>query len=68
MSDRVTGLAGVLVWTTHDRYPAMRRFYVETIGLAPRSDRAEFVSFAWGPQDVRLSISVHDGIEGRARS
>lgn len=70
MSDRVTGLAGVLVWTTRERYPAMRRFYVETLGLVPRSDRAEFVSFAWGAgagMDVRLSISVHEGVQGAAR-
>lgn len=75
MSERITGLAGVLVWTTRDRYPAMRRFYVETLGLAPRSDRDAFVSFAWGtdvgagagPQDVRLSISVHAEVAGAAR-
>ena len=67
MSDRVTGLAGVLLWTTHDRYPAMRRFYLETIGLVPRSDRAEFVSFTWGADDVRLSISVHAEVQGDAR-
>ena len=29
-------LAGVLVWTTHERFEAMRRFYVETVGLTPR--------------------------------
>lgn len=45
---RITGLAGVLLWTARERYSAMRRFYVETLGLVPRSDRAEFVSFAWG--------------------
>lgn len=68
MSDRITGLAGVLVWTTAARFPALRRFYVETLGLAPRSDRAGFVSFAWGPPpgDVRLTVSVHDAIVGAA--
>lgn len=68
--DRIAGLAGVLVWTTRDRFPAMRRFYVETLGLIPRSDRATFVSFAWGAEaglDVRLSIAVHAGVEGTAR-
>ena len=127
---RITGLAGVLLWTTGERYAAMRRFYIDTLGLAPRTDRAEFVSFAWGgipgggtgaasppeieaaweryddvrsalrralfirgssrrdellraseearahivralagagPQDVRLTISVHGDIEGAAR-
>lgn len=71
MSDRITGLAGVLLWTTAARYPALRRFYIEVLGLEPRSDRAEFVSFAWGaaagPHNVRLSISVHEGLEGVAR-
>ena len=70
MSDRITGLAGVLLWTTRERYPAMRAFYIDTIGLMPRSDRANFVSFTWGADvgvDMRLSISVHADIEGAAR-
>ncbi|MDA0302227.1 MAG: hypothetical protein DWG80_03910 [Chloroflexi bacterium] len=71
MSDRITGLAGVVIWTTHERYPAMRAFYVDTLGLAPRSDRPDFVSFVLSapgcPDDVRLNVSVHREVEGAAR-
>ncbi|MFA7249905.1 MAG: VOC family protein [Dehalococcoidia bacterium] len=68
MSDGITGLAGVVVWTSHERFQAMRRFYLETIGLPVRSDRADFVSFQWGtpPRDVRLTISVHARVQGAA--
>jgi predicted enzyme related to lactoylglutathione lyase len=66
MSDwSITGLAGVILWTSAERHPAMRRFYVEVLGLTPRSDRAGFVNFAWG--DTRLTISTHQDVEGRAR-
>lgn len=61
----ITGLAGVLVWTEAPRFPAMRRFYVETLGLRPRSDRDGFVNFAW--DDQRLTVSVHAGVGGPAR-
>ena len=62
MSDAILGLSGVLVWTEAERYQAMRAFYVETLGLAPRSDRERFVNFAWGAQ--RLTVSVHEGVTG----
>lgn len=62
MSDTILGLSGVLVWTEAERYPAMRAFYVETLGLAPRSDREHFVNFDWGAQ--RLTVSVHEGVSG----
>jgi catechol 2,3-dioxygenase-like lactoylglutathione lyase family enzyme len=61
----ISGLAGVLVWTEATRFAAMRRFYVETLGLRPRSDRDGFVNFAWG--DQRLTVSVHAGVSGAAR-
>lgn len=68
MTDRIEGLAGVVIWTTADRYTAMRAFYVDTLGLAPRSDRDRFVSFVLGAaDDVRLNISVHAEVEGAAR-
>ncbi|MEI7926787.1 MAG: VOC family protein [Chloroflexota bacterium] len=71
MSDRISGLAGVVIWTTAERYPAMRAFYVDTLGLAPRSDRDQFISFVLsdpsGPDDVRLNVSVHREVEGAAR-
>jgi catechol 2,3-dioxygenase-like lactoylglutathione lyase family enzyme len=70
MSDRISGLAGVVIWTTAERYPAMRAFYVDTLGLVPRSDRANFVSFVLSlpgsGDDVRLNVSVHREVEGAA--
>src|SRR5690606_24915258 len=47
----------------------MRRFYRDVIGLTPRTDREQHLSFAWGPppHDVRLTIAVHDAIEGGTR-
>lgn len=67
MSDRISGLAGVVIWTTAERYPAMRAFYVDTLGLVPRSDRANFVSFVLSEaDDVRLNVSVHAEVEGAA--
>jgi predicted enzyme related to lactoylglutathione lyase len=60
----ITGLAGVLIWTEARRFEAMARFYCETLGLAPRSRRADFVNFEWG--GVRLSIGVHDRVHGGA--
>lgn len=69
MSEHIEGLAGILVWTSAERFDAMRRFYVETLGLTPRSDRAGFVNFAWGaaPDDTRLTIAVHTEVHGAAR-
>ena len=62
---RITGFAGVLLWTSPIRYAAMAAFYRDTLGLTPRRDRDEFISFEWG--DVRLTLTVHDGVDGRAR-
>lgn len=48
----------------------MRAFYVDVLGLAPRSQRDDFVSFDWGASDTRaprLTITVHSQLEGRAR-
>lgn len=58
----VTGLAGVLVWTEADRFAAMRSFYLDVLGLTPRSDRPGFVNFEWG--DQRLTIHLHDQVTG----
>ena len=60
----IQGLAGVLIWTDAERYPAMRHFYRDILGLVPRSDRAEFINFAWG--NVRLSLSVHEDVASTA--
>ena len=57
-------LAGVLIHTTPDRHAALRSFYVEALGLTPRSDRAGFVNFELG--DRRLTITLHDRVDGPA--
>jgi predicted enzyme related to lactoylglutathione lyase len=56
----ISGLAGVLIWTSAERFSAMRDFYVEALGLVPRTERSDFVNFAWG--SARLSIGVHDQV------
>lgn len=61
----IAGLAGVLVWTDGDRFAAMRDFYVDTLGLQPRSERDGFVNFEWG--DARLTVSVHPDVSGGTR-
>lgn len=57
-------LTGVLISTTELRHPAMRHFYVETLGLVPRSDRPGFVNFDFGHS--RLTVATHDGVSGPA--
>jgi len=58
----ITGLAGVLLYTAADRWAAMDHFYVEVLGLAPRTRRDGFVNFELGTQ--RLTVTVHDGVRG----
>ena len=63
----IEGLAGVILWTSPDRFEAMRRFYVERVGLAPQpTNRAGHVAFSWGtpPRHVRLIVGVHEGVRG----
>ncbi|MDJ0664984.1 MAG: VOC family protein [Acidimicrobiia bacterium] len=60
----ITGLAGVIVYTTVERFPAMRSFYVDVLGLEPRSDRESFVNFELGEQ--RLTVTVHSELAGEA--
>jgi lactoylglutathione lyase len=61
----VTGFAGVLVWTSSAGFDAMAHFYRDVLGLPVRRDRSGFVSFEWA--DVRLTVTVHDGVDGFAR-
>jgi predicted enzyme related to lactoylglutathione lyase len=61
----IEGLAGVLIWTEADRFPAMARFYRDTLGLAPRSAKSDFINFDWS--GVRLSVGVHDRVRGASR-
>lgn len=58
-------LAGVLIWTDADRFPAMARFYRDTLGLTARTVKADFVNFDW--RGVRLSVGVHDRVHGVSR-
>ena len=58
----ITGLAGVIIYTTAQCYEEMRSFYVEVLGLVPRSDRPNFVNFELG--DQRLTITVHSELAG----
>ena len=61
----INGFAGVLIWTSADRFGAMARFYRDTLGLTPRSDKSDFINFDWN--GVRLSVGVHAGIVGTSR-
>ncbi len=61
----VSDLTGLLIHTTAERHPVMRDFYVEALGLLPRSDRPGFVNFEFGNR--RLTIALHDGVEGATR-
>jgi len=58
----IEGLAGILVWTEADRFPAMAHFYRDTLGLTPRSAKSDFINFDW--HGVRLSVGVHDRVRG----
>ena len=58
----IDGLAGVLIWTEEARFPAMARFYRDTLGLTARSSKSDFLNFDW--RGVRLSVGVHDGVRG----
>ena len=62
---RITGLAGVLIWTEPERFAAMARFYRDRLGLTPRTSEPDFINFDWG--GVRLSVSVHDRVRGESR-
>lgn len=57
-------LVGVLISTSAKRFGVMREFYVEILGLEPRSDRDGFVNFELGT--ARLSVAVHSEISGVA--
>lgn len=62
----ITGLAGVLVWTSPERWPAMDRFYIDVLGLTPRTRRTGFVNVELGGAQ-RLTITTHDGVAGPSR-
>jgi predicted enzyme related to lactoylglutathione lyase len=58
----IDAMAGALVFTSKKRFLEMRRFYVEVLGLTPRSDRSGFVNFEL--QEQRLTIAVHSDVVG----
>ncbi len=58
-------LVGVIVWTSEERFPVLRRFYVETLGLPPRTDRPRMVNFEWS--GIRLTLGIHDQVDGANR-
>jgi catechol 2,3-dioxygenase-like lactoylglutathione lyase family enzyme len=62
---RIRGLAGVLIWTKQERFEEMARFYRDRLGLTPRTSKPDFINFDW--DGVRLSVSVHDGVQGASR-
>lgn len=61
----IDGLAGVLIYTSRERFPELEVFYLETLRLTPRSRRPGFVNFEWGGQ--RLTLAVHSEVDGPAR-
>ena len=65
MTGAISGLAGVLIWTSPERFPALRAFYVEILGLSPRSDRPGFVNFEVG--ESRLTLGIHDQVKEASR-
>ncbi len=65
MRSDIGRLVGVLIFTEEDRHEAMEVFYVDVLGLVPRSRRPGFVNFAWG--DLRLTIATHSEVSGPAR-
>jgi len=65
LSDDITGIAGVIIWTEPDRHSEMAAFYRDVVGLKPRSDREGFINFEWG--SVRLTIARHGKVAGPSR-
>ena len=61
----VIDLAGVLIHTTPDGHGPLHDFYVDVLGLTPRSERSGFVNFEFGNQ--RLTIATHDAVAGTSR-
>jgi predicted enzyme related to lactoylglutathione lyase len=61
----IQGIAGVLIWTQRERFAEMARFYRDRLGLIPRTAKPDFINFDWA--GLRLSVSVHDRVEGTSR-
>ncbi len=65
MSDDITGIAGVIIWTEAGRHSEMAAFYRDVVGLTPRSDREGFINFEWGR--TRLTIARHSAVAGPSK-
>lgn len=65
MTDRIGPLTSVSLYTTAAGFPAMRAFYLDTLGLQASADRGMRTAFDWKSGDlrVRLILFVHDGLE-----
>ena len=57
--------AGVLVFTSSDRFEEMARFYRDVLAFPVRSDRPGFINFAFG--DQRLTVAIHSEVSGSSR-
>tara|TARA_B110000014_G_scaffold218970_1_gene174284 strand:+ start:197 stop:604 length:408 start_codon:yes stop_codon:yes gene_type:complete len=59
------GIAGIIIWTSKERFQSMEDFYVHKIGLVPLHQREYFVNFKWpgDKKDIRLTIGVHSKIQ-----
>lgn len=55
-------LAGLVLWTSADRFSALRDFYVGLLGLQPHTERENHINFDW--QGTRLTIGVHEDVTG----
>ncbi|MDG1840566.1 MAG: VOC family protein [Dehalococcoidia bacterium] len=58
------GIAGIIIWTSADRFAKMEDFYVNKLGLVPLHQRENFVNFKWSgdKKDIRLTIGVHSKV------
>jgi predicted enzyme related to lactoylglutathione lyase len=56
-------LAGVIIWTQN--FEKMSNFYIDVLGLNPKSLRENFINFEW--QDLKLSISVHENVTATSK-
>jgi predicted enzyme related to lactoylglutathione lyase len=59
------GIAGILIWTSADRFADMKDFYVDKLGLVPLHHRDYFVNFKWpnDKENIRLTIGVHSEVQ-----
>ena len=59
----INGIVGVIIWT--EDVERLAAFYRDILEMTPHSVRPGFVAFSWG--DIRLSISRHDQVSGKAK-